>query len=395
MAVYRYRAMDIYSKKSSGKMEAEDESALRKQLKEQELFLLDAKEVQDNNMQKRMSDKDCADLCRQLGTMLNSGISLISAMSIMTRRESNKRIRKIYRNVYIKLQQGYPMSRALSAQKGVFSPLMINMVRAAESSGSLDKTFLKLSDQFSRDNKLSEKVKSAMLYPIILLIVTIIVMLVVFTVILPNFFNVFNGYHIPTITKVMFGISKFFKNYWYWVVVLILSIIAAISYSLRISKIRLAWDHFKVTCPKVKDLIRVIYTARFARSLSSLYSAGISMISALTLARKTVNNTYIDGQFDNAIKDIRDGSSLSHAMDQIDGFDPKLSSSIYIGEETGRLDDMLDSIARDFDFDAEIATEKLITVLQPLMIILLGFLIGLVILSVMLPLYSLYGSIGG
>ena len=106
MAVYRYRAMNIYSKKSSGKMEAEDESALRKQLKEQELFLLDAKEVQDNNMQKRMSDKDCADLCRQLGTMLNSGISLISAMSIVTRRESNKRIRKIYRNVYIKLQQG-------------------------------------------------------------------------------------------------------------------------------------------------------------------------------------------------------------------------------------------------------------------------------------------------
>ena len=395
MATYKYVAMDINSKKQSGKLEAETYDDLLKTLSNNKLYLLSAKPVIREKLTKRMKNKDCSELCRQLGTMLNSGISLVMAMNIVTKREPNKKLQAIYKNIYVKLQQGFPMSNALGSQGNTFSPLMINMVRAAESSGNLDKTFLKLSDQFERENKLSQKVRSAMFYPMILFAVTIIVVILIFTVIMPSFFNVFNGYSLPAITKFMFALSKFMTRSWEWIIIIILCIIAIVSYGLRIPRWRYRWDKIKTQIPRVKNLISIIYTARFARSLSSLYSSGVSMINCLSLARKTVNNTYIDSQFDGVIKDVRDGTNLSTAITQVKGFDPKLSSSIYIGEEAGRLDDMLDHIAADFDFEAEIATDRLITILQPLMIIILGFIIGAVILSVMLPLYSLYGSIGG
>ncbi|MEG0368106.1 MAG: type II secretion system F family protein, partial [Coprobacillus sp.] len=153
-------------------------------------------------------------------------------------------------------------------------------------------------------------------------------------------------------------------------------------------------DKFKIKVPKVSHLTRIIYTARFARSMSSLYTSGVSMLNSLTLAKSTINNSYIEGQFDEIIKSVRDGMNLSQAISSIDGFDEKLATAIYIGEESGKLDDMLLNIANDFDYEAELATEKMVTLLQPLMIIILGLIIGTVIVSVMLPLYSMYGSVG-
>ena len=150
----------------------------------------------------------------------------------------------------------------------------------------------------------------------------------------------------------------------------------------------------KVHCPKVGYLTKIIYTARFARSMSSLYTSGVSMLNSLALARGTINNVYIASQFDEVIKQVRDGTNLSQAISIIDGFDPKLASSVYIGEESGKLDQTLLNVADDFDYEAELATEKMVTLLQPLMIIILGVIIGTIIISVMLPLYSLYGSIG-
>lgn len=395
MATFRYSAMTLASKKVSGKMEASDEVDLRRQLSEQQMYLLSCHALNKQEKVKTMKPTYIADLCRQLGTMLHSGISLITAVSIVVRREDNAKRKDIYHQLYIKLQEGYQMSKALELSGGIFPPLMVNMVKAAEASGNLDQTFLKLADQYSHENKLNKKVQSAMLYPLILLVVTIIVMIVVFTIILPKFFDVFNGYKIPLLTRIMFAIAKGFTNYWYWIVIGILVIIAACGLAVRVPKIKLKLDKFKVTVKGAGHLTRIIYTARFARSLASLYSAGVSMLQCLRLARKTVNNTYIDGQFDQVIADVRAGVNLSAAMDKVDGFDPKLASSIYIGEQAGRLDTMLNNIADDFDFEAEIATDQLITIIQPAMIILLGFLIGTVILSVMTPLYSLYSSIGG
>lgn len=394
MATFKYIAKDINSKKYHGKREVNSREELVALLRSENLYLLKCKEIVKEEDRKKMKLNDLSEFCRELGTMVSSGISLIMAMNIIAKRTPNPKLQALYKDIYVKLQQGLSLSDALAAQGEMFPSLMINMFRASESTGMLDKTSMKLATQFDKDNKLQNKVKSAMMYPMILVIVTIFVVIAVFTLILPNFFDMFGDAPIPLITQVMFGISKAMIANWEWFLIGVLIIICIITMSMRVTKIRFAWDKFKVHCPKVGYLTKIIYTARFARSMSSLYTSGVSMLNSLALARGTINNVYIASQFDEVIKQVCDGTNLSQAISIIDGFDPKLASSVYIGEESGKLDQTLLNVADDFDYEAELATEKMVTLLQPLMIIILGVIIGTIIISVMLPLYSLYGSIG-
>jgi type IV pilus assembly protein PilC len=394
MAIFKYVAADINSKKIRGKKEVSSRDELVSFLRNNDLYLLKCKEIIKENRNKKIKLKVLSEFNRELGAMLSSGISLIMAMNILTKRSTNPKEKKIYKDIYIKLQQGQSFSDALLAQGEAFPDLMINMYRASESTGMMDVTAKKLAQQFDKDNKLQNKVKSAMTYPMILVVVTICVVIGVFTLILPNFFDLFGDNELPFITQIMFALSKLMIHQSHWLIIGLLIIIAIIGLVMRVEKVKYQWDKFKVHVPKIGYLTKIIYTARFARSMSSLYTSGVSMINSLNLASATINNSYIEKQFSEVIRQVRDGTNLSQAISIIDGFDEKLSSSIYIGEESGKLDEMLMNIADDFDYEAELATEKMVTFLQPIMIIILGFIICAVIVSVMLPLYSLYDSIG-
>lgn len=394
MATFRYTAKDINSKKITGKAEANSREELVAMLRLQNLFLLKCKNIDKVEKKQKMKNKELSEFCRELGAMISSGISLIMAMNILTKRATNQKSKEIYKEIYVKLQQGLSFSDTLASIPGVFPPLMINMFRASESTGMMDVTAKKLAVQFDKDNKLQNKVRSAMLYPMILIVVTVVVVIAVFTLILPSFFDVFGDIELPLITQIMFAISKAMLAHWEWFLIGILLIIFIMTMLMKVPKIRFSWDKFKVHAPKIGYLTRIIYTARFARSMSSLYTSGVSMLNSLALAKATINNSYVESQFDEVISQVRSGTSLSQAVSIIDGFDPKLSSSIYIGEESGQLDQMLTNVADDFDYEAELATEKMVTFLQPLMIIILGFVIGTIIISVILPMYTLYGSIG-
>ena len=394
MATFRYTAKDINSKKITGKAEANSREELVAMLRLQNLFLLKCKNIDKVEKKQKMKNKELSEFCRELGAMISSGISLIMAMNILTKRATNQKSKEIYKEIYVKLQQGLSFSDTLASMPGVFPPLMINMFRASESTGMMDVTAKKLAVQFDKDNKLQNKVRSAMLYPMILIVVTVVVVIAVFTLILPSFFDVFGDIELPLITQIMFAISKAMLAHWEWFLIGILLIIFIMTMLMKVPKIRFSWDKFKVHAPKIGYLTRIIYTARFARSMSSLYTSGVSMLNSLALAKATINNSYVESQFDEVISQVRSGTSLSQAVSIIDGFDPKLSSSIYIGEESGQLDQMLTNVADDFDYEAELATEKMVTFLQPLKIIILGFVIGTIIISVILPMYTLYGSIG-
>lgn len=395
MATYKYTAKDINSKKFHGKVEANSREELVSLLRSDNLYLLQCKELTEESNRYKIRLKELSELSRQLGTMVSSGMSLIIAMGIVTKRETNPKLSKIYKDVYVKLQQGFTLSNAMVSQGNAFPYLMINMLRASESTGMMDKTLMKLAVQYEKENKMNSKVKTAMFYPATLILITIGVVMLVFTVILPNFLDLFEGMEMPMVTQVMFMISDAIINYGHWILIGILVMIAAISYLLRVEKIRLKFDELKLSLPIVGKLLTVIYTARFARSMSSLYSSGVSMINSLNLAKSTINNTYIESQFDEVVKLVRDGTNLSSAIQKVNGFDAKLANSIYVGEESGRLDDMLDRIADDFDFESEIAIERMVTLLQPIMIIVLGLIICIVVVSVLLPIYGMYGSVSG
>lgn len=395
MALFKYTAKDINSNKVSDKIEAASRSEVVALLRSKDLYILECKEIVEEKKVVKIKKNELSEFCRQLGTMVGSGISLITAMSIMTKMSGKASLKALYKDIYIKLQRGLSFSDALASENGSFPSLMINMLRASESTGKLDQTLTKLGIQFDKEFKLNNKVSSAMAYPIFLIVATVLVVLAVFTIILPNFFDVFGDIPLPFITQIMFSISKVLINSWYWVLIGFLVLLFWILLILRLDSVQYKIDRIKVHLWKVDYLTKIIYTARFARSLSSLYSSGVSTLNALVLARDTINNKYIERQFDEVIRLVRDGASLSQAISKVDGFDIKLASVIYIGEESGQLEHMLTNIADSFDYEAELAIDKLVTLLQPIMIIILGFIIGTVIISVMLPLYSLYGNIGG
>ena len=391
MATFKYISKDMSAKTIRGTLEADDRNDLVRKLKEQNLFLVSCQDVTKKTVnQYKMKLNELSAYSREIGTMLASGLSLIRIFSIMVRREDNKKIKKIYENIYVKLQQGYTLSAAMEAQGVAFPNLMIQMYRSGEASGNMDKTALTMSDQYSKDHRIKGKTKSAMMYPIILIIVTIAVLLIVYLAVLPSFFDIFQNVELPLITKINISISKFLQDSWYFVLLVAAGLVVTFIALLRVEKVRFQVDKLKIKIPKFGKLLMTIYTSRFARTLCSLYTSGMSIV----IAKTTIGNVYIESQFDGAIKKLRNGESLSQAIKDIDGFDIKLTSSIFVGEESGRLESMLTTLADDFDFEAEQASERMITLIQPLMIIFLAVVICLIIISVLLPIYTLYNNVG-
>ncbi|MEG0695024.1 MAG: type II secretion system F family protein [Erysipelotrichaceae bacterium] len=395
MPLYQYNAKDINAKKQKGKREARDEQQLVVLLREDGLYLTEYEEVvQDNEKGYRFKLNDLSEFSRQIATMLGSGVSLIKALKIIIDRTQKKKQKEIYEGIYRKLSQGEALSDALSSQGKAFPKLMINMFKAGESSGQLEKTAMKLSIQYEKDYKLNNKMKTAAMYPLVLIVVTIIVLLIIFIGVLPSFFDLFQQVELPLITKILIFISNAITSYWYFVLLFFVLFVALLIYLARKPRIKIKIDEAKVRMWKIGKLFTTLYTARFARTLCSLYTSGIPIVQSLQVVRDTMNNSYIESQFPELINKVKRGESLSSALGNVKGFDLKLSSMVYVGEESGKLEAMLESLANDFDYEAQEASTRLVTIMEPVLIVIMAIIIGFVMISVMLPIYTMYQNVG-
>lgn len=393
MAKFQYTAKDMNAKKITGKIEAESQQELATILRGQNQYLLACKDITETEKNdKKLNLKELSEFSRQIGTMLNSGVSLIRTMSILVQREEKPKLKKIYKDIYIKLQQGFTLSAAMQEQGKAFPDLMINMFRSGESSGHMDQVAMTMAKQYDKDYKVQSKIKSAMIYPIILVIAMFGGAILIFTFIMPEFAAVFGDAPLPLITQVLMAISNVMVEYWYWLLIGVLIIVAILAGVLRIPEVRFRFDKFKLNAPLFGKLLRTIYTARFARTMCSLYTSGISIINGLMIVRTTIGNVYIESQFDAVITSVRNGATLSQSIALIQGFDSKLASSIYIGEESGRLDDMLTTLADDFDYESAMASERMVTILEPVIIIIMAVAVMVVMLAVLLPVIGLYND---
>jgi type IV pilus assembly protein PilC len=394
MPTYKYSAKTLESKMVRGVMEANDEETVRRLLRQDQTFLLKIREVENVKKPYKLKSMELSDFSRQLASMLGSGIPVIRAMRILEERDVKPGLKKVYEVILREIQRGNTLSEAMELSGGSFPELMINIFRAGEASGQLESSARKMADHYEKEHKLKEKVRAAMTYPIILFGVTVLVVLLVFTLILPQFFELFDGIELPALTKFMLFLSNSLETYGLFYLIGLLLIVAIGAFVLSIPKVKLQTDKVKLKIPKIGHLLRIIYTARFARNLSSLYSSGLPMINALNIGGDTVGNTYIRDQFISVVEAVRNGQALSAAVEQVDGFDAKLVATIYIGEESGRLDEMLENVSDAYDYEAEMATARMVTYIEPIMIITMAFMVGSIILSVMMPIMTLYQNIG-
>lgn len=394
MARFKYVAKDMSGKVHKGTVEAASENALTQQLREENLYLVEAKDLNGAKKHKKLKAKQLAAFCRELSTLLASGVTLVRALDIISEQEGmNKDERDIYKDVLQDLKRGISLSDAMES-KECFPDLMIGMIRSGEGSGNLDLVTQRLSVQYEKDYKLTQQVKSAMTYPCILLVLCVVIVILIVTFILPQFQSLFDQMEsLPMITNILIAVSNFLVQKWYIALLTVAVLVALIRIIVGIPSVRRGVDWLKVHMWGFGKLFKVVYTARFARTLSSLYSSGMPLVSAVGVAAKTIGNGYVESQFDEVITMVRGGVPLSQGLREVDGLLKKLSSTILVGEESGRLDVMLDSIAETLEADAEQATKRMVTLLEPILIIFMALIVGCIMIGVMLPIYQSYSAI--
>lgn len=326
--------------------------------------------------------------------MLGAGVPLVRALNLMQAEETIKPKQKaIYENMIRSVRRGNSFADTMKDQGDAFPELLINMFRAAQESGRMDQTALRMAEHYQKEYRLSAKIKSATLYPKILCGVIVVVVMILFCYIMPKFMDVFANLELPAVTVALMAASGFMKRNWLWVLFGIVVLYVIAKAVLELPQIRLEVDRIKLKIPKIGILIQTIYTARFARTLCSLYTSGLPIMTALQVSKDTIGNRYLESQFDETIAMVRRGESLSDALAHIDGFHKKLAGNVAIGEETGSLDTMLISAADNFEYESEQAISRLISFLEPAMIIVMAVIVGMIMIAVMLPLLNMYAEI--
>ena len=392
MPTYRYKAKKIDGSMLKGVVDISDEHALYKQFREQDMFLVECKEVEATENQMAIKSQDLADFSRQLGTMINSGLSLTRALYIISTRCEKPKLQVIYENIYQYISQGQLLSDAMEAQGRAFPVLMINMIRAGENSGKLEEIAMKMANHYEKDNKLQAKVKNAMTYPILVGILTVAVVIIIFTFIFPKFFDLFKDMDLPATTKILMAFSKFLTNNWIAAILIAAVIVCLVILIFRLPPVIRTMDRIKLKMPVISKIMITIYTARFARGLSSLYSSGLSMVQSLQISKGLMGNSVLEEQFSDVIANVKNGVPLSRCMVDVNGLDPKIADNIYVGEESGKIDDILDNMADTYDYEADQATQRLVTLVEPVMIIFMALIIGTIMISVMMPIFQYYQS---
>ncbi len=390
---YNYIALDMAGNKVRGTRQAEDKKELFSILRKEGLFLDSARKKEVIKIQaKRMKNDALADLTRQMGSMLGAGVPMIKTLEILREREEDKKKKNLYGKLFEHINTGLSLSEAMQMCGAVFPDIMVNMIKAGEANGDLEEAMIKLANYFTKEHKTTSKIKLALAYPMVLVVVGTIVTLIIFVWVLPQLFDVFADLELPWFTQAMISFSNALVNYWYLFLGGGVLLVSGAITAAKLPAVKAKLDIIKLKLPKVGKLTRIIYTERFARTLSSLYGGGISVIDAINISGQVIGNVYIKKQLEDVTEKIKEGGGLGESLEKVDGLDRKLTSAVFIGEESGKLDELLTSLSDTFEHDAETATQKLVSLIEPITITVLAVVIGGIAVSVMIPLFSIYDS---
>ncbi len=335
--------------------------------------------------------KDIAIFCKQLNIMLAAGMPIINALEILSTQTENRKFREALIDISYDVQKGTVFSKSLIKYDDIFPPLMINMVTAGEMTGKLDEVLGKLAVHYEKEFKLNNKLKSAMVYPVILLILSIVVVSGLMIYVIPMFTDLFRNADVklPIMTRILIVISDFMKSYWYIMLGGLVAFVYFMKRYIASDSGKRNWDIFLLRLPTIKRHVATIATARFTRTLSTLLSSGIPVIPAMESAAKVTNNTIIIDSMNTAVEDVKKGETMSTVLRRIELFPTMMTSMISVGEESGAIEDMLGKTADFYDEEFETAITKLVAMVEPAMIIIMGVMIGFIVISIMFPMFEI------
>lgn len=403
MPTFQVTAKDKTGQEVQRTQEAASKDALVKSLREQGLYPMQIKEQKTSAIAKksgksfsfgfgkRVGLKDLTIFYRQFATMINAGVSLVRCLDVLEQQTSNAALKEIIRDIQSEVEGGATLSRAMTKYPRVFNELAVGLVRAGEVGGVLDETLERLAGFVENDLELRQKIKSAMTYPVLVMITAVIIVSVLVTFILPKFMQLFldlgmTESDFPAPTRLLMNISHFFMDQWYIVIGIIVGLWIAIGRIKRTKTGKRYWDTIALKVPVFGSLNHKIAVSRFARTLSTLLSSGVPILQAMETVAGTVANDIMADAILLSRASIREGDTIADPLAESRMFPPMVVQMITIGEETGQLDAMLEKVAVFYEREVDAAVESLTASIEPIMIVCLGFVVGFIVISMFLPL---------
>jgi len=401
MSTYVFKAMDFAGAKATGEVDAESKQVVADQLKSRGLIIL---EIADKHRSReinialfsRVKASELTVMTRQLSTMVSSGMTILRALYVLEAQTENKTLQETIVKVRKDVEAGLPLSDALERHPKLFNPLFVAMTRAGETGGVLDAALLRVADQLEKEDSLRRQVRSAMTYPIVVMGFAGAVLTALVAFIVPVFVSVFKelGGDLPPITKFTVALSNLVTGYW-WLCILVVGVLVfAFRRWKRTERGRAQWDTFRLRIPfKIGDIVQKISLARWSRTLSALISAGVPILQALEITGKTAGNHVVEKAMADVIANVKAGGTIAAPLRNAPVFPGMVCSMIGVGEETGALDHMLAKIADFYEDQVEAAVKQLTSILEPLMIVMVGGIVGFIVISMYMPLFKVYDAI--
>lgn len=401
MPVFEYKGLNQSGKNVRGSLDADSARSARARLKKDGIFVTDIHDKTKAQAAKTKSGKkstggkvpisDLANFTRQLATLLKAGIPLVDCLIAVGEQMENPLLKDVISDVRTQVNEGSTLHKAMAKYPNVFSHIFITMCEAGEATGTLDVILLRLAEFTEAQNALVSKVRAAILYPVIMTVFLLIMLSVIFIFVVPQMTAVFEGAEmkLPWYTEFVIGVSGIFVDY--WLAVLIIIFVGFLLFKTWKSSPAGSrrWDQIVLKTPMIGRLARMIAVSRFARTLSTLLSGGVAMLQAMDIVRNVVGNVVLAEAIDEARNNIREGESIAAPLKRSGQFFPIVIHMIAIGEKTGELEVMLTQVSNSFDFQVDTEITGVTAALAPLLIVLMGVIIGGVVFSIMIPIFQM------
>lgn len=402
MPIYRYKAVTEPGEVLEGDMEAPNQAAVIEHLRNQGYFPIGAEEQRQGTLAgwlnrelgrgRRIARQDVAIVIRELSTLLRAGLALDQALDVLIAYSERKTVQEVLKRVVEKVRGGVSLADAMASQGNVFDRFCLGMIRAGEAGGSLEVVLAKTADYMERSQQSKQKVTSALIYPVILLLTAFASVAIIVTVVIPNFKEIFDqaGYDLPLATQIVVFVGVAAERFWWLPIVVTLVAIVAIKRHRRNPAARRMWDRKLLRLPLLGELLTKVEVARMSYTLGMLLSNGVPLLASLSVVKETLGNAAMVHAFDQVEKQVKEGKTLASPLED-SGLFPKLATHLLrIGEESGRLEEMMFRIADTYDEEVQRSIQRMLTLLVPVLTFGMALLIGGIIVSILVPMLSIH-----
>jgi type IV pilus assembly protein PilC len=409
VSTFAFRAVDLAGVPARGEMDASSKSVVSEQLRQRGLIVLDISEKRESlklesifQRFKSVNLRALAVFSRQFATLIASGMPMLRSLYTLEQQTEDDMLREAIVGVRENVEAGSSIAQAMESQPGVFDPLYRSVVRAGEGSGRLEEALDRVANQLERLDALRRQVRSAMMYPAVVFSLALVVMIVVVAVIVPVFVGIFDEIKadnpavdtsLPIMTQITVAVSNFVTHQWYILIGLFIGGTYGFLRWKKTDRGRVQWDRFKLRIPRIGDVVQKVALARWSRTFGGMVSSGVPILQAIEISGGTAGNAVVGEAMDDVYRSVKRGGTIAGPMAAHDIFPPMVEHMVSVGEDSGQLETMLGKIADFYETEVDAKIKALTALIEPLMIIVVGSVVGFIVISMYLPIFSLYDKI--